>query len=263
MKVSALVLFAAAAVASAQLACNRGNANQPASASATPPAQQGQQPGQTTTQAAHDAAGFFAQGVEHFRRNRDREAVEAFRKAVELDPEYAEAYHRLGMAHAVLGEREEAEEAFEKAVDLFEKKLRREPKDADALYRLADAYGRTGDYQKASETYRRAEKLRDPDASTYYDMGLVYNKLAKYQEAAKAFEKAVELDPNDYRAQEAWDRAREDASKQKARIEHEKKLLERQQKRDGGDDDENKNGPKQNNSNQNSTNTNRQTGTLS
>lgn len=266
MKVSALLLSAATALALTQFACNRGGANQsnqPAAASATPAASQQPQPEAPPTQAQQDAAGLFAQGVENYRRNRDREAVEAFRKAVELDPEYAEAYHRLGMAHVALGERKEAEESFEKAVGLFEKKVKREPKDADALYRLADAYGRTGNYQKASEAYRRAEKLRDPDASTYYDMGLVYNKLAKYQDAAEAFEKAVELDPNDYRAQEAWDRAKENASKQKARIEHEKKMLERQTQRGGNSNNANANGANQNKSKQTNANTSKPSAPLS
>ena len=271
MKVSPLVLSAVVSLAAAQFGCNHANSNQSnqsnqaAAASPTPDAPPPSEA--ATVQEQQDAAGLLAQGIELYRRNRDREAVETFRKAAELDPEYAEAYHRLGMAHVALGERKEAQEAFERAIKFYEKRLKREPKDVDALYRVADSYGRTGDYQKASESYRRAEKLRDPDASTYYDMGLVYNKLAKYEDAAKAFGKAVELDPNDYRAQEAWDRAKENASKQKARIEHEKKLLERKGGA-GGNKNANRNNSNQNNSNQNNSNqtapsADRQTGPLS
>ena len=175
-----------------------------------------------------DAAGFFALGVELYKRDRDHEAVEAFKKSVELDPDNAEGYRRLGLAYAATAQKKEAQDSFEKAVELFARKVREDAKDADALYHLADAYTKVGEYEKAADAYRRAAKLREPDGSGYYDIGLVYNKLAKYQEAVRAFQKAVDLDPNDYQSQEALDRAREDAGKQRARVDYEKKLLAKQ-----------------------------------
>jgi len=207
------------------------------------PQPEGQGDGTTSpTGTPQDAAGFVALGVELYKKDRDSEAVEAFKGAINLDPQNGEAYRRLGLAYASLGQKKESGEAYEQAVDLFEKKLRRDSKDADTLLQLADAFGQTGEYEKAAGAYRRAVKLREPDGGTYYDMGLVYNKLAKYKDAADAFGKAVELDPNDYRAQEALDKAKEDASKQRERIEYQKKMLEKHAR-----------GGKANNANQNST----------
>ncbi len=175
-----------------------------------------------------DASGYYALGVALYKNDHDREAVEAFKKSVELDPENADAQRRLGYAYAATGQKKEAEESFRKAVELYEKRVREDPKDADALYSLADCYSRAGDYDKAADAYRRALKLKEPDAQTYYDIGQVYDRLARYDDAARAFAKAVELDPNDYQSQEALDKAREDAQKLKERIDYAKKQADRQ-----------------------------------
>jgi tetratricopeptide (TPR) repeat protein len=230
----ATLFICACALLSPTAACKRGAATQSPEARAansnapqTAPQQKQESAPQLPAPQTEDADGYFALGVELYRKDRDREAVEAFRRAVELDPGRADAYLRLGLAHVATGDRKGAEEAYEKAVDLFEKRVKKDGKDADALYGLAEAYAKTGEFQKSSEAYRRAVRLREPDSAGYYDIGLVYNKLAKYDEAAGAFKKAVELDPNDYQAQEALDRAKEDAAKLKERVEYQKKLSEK------------------------------------
>lgn len=191
--------------------------------------------------APQDAQGYIALGTELYRNNRDREAVEAFRRAAELEPDNPLAHYRLGLAHGALGERDEAEAAYAKALEGFEKAVKDDPKNADALLSLADVYSRTGEYEKSIEAYRKASKLKEPDAYTYYDMGLVYNRLARYDDAAKAFRQAVELNPDDYRAQEALERAEEDHKRQKTRVEHAKRQLEKQQRAAGNANDANGN----------------------
>jgi tetratricopeptide (TPR) repeat protein len=109
----------------------------------------------------------------------------------------------------------------------------KEPKNAEAQLNLGEAYGKLGEYQKSIEAYRRGVKLTEPDSATYYDIGLTYNKLARYDDAVNAFKKSIELDPEDYRAQEALERAKSDASRQQARIAEEKKKLERMVKTSG------------------------------
>jgi tetratricopeptide (TPR) repeat protein len=54
----------------------------------------------------------------HFQKRQYREAVEEYRKALVLAPDFAPAYNRLGMCHAILNEMEEAEKNFRKVVEL-------------------------------------------------------------------------------------------------------------------------------------------------
>jgi tetratricopeptide (TPR) repeat protein len=177
--------------------------------------------------ATQDAQGYYALGMDLYKQNRDEQAVEAFRQATTLDPNFADGFMKLGLAYRALGKKEEANKAYEQAAKGYEKLLDHDPKNAEAQINLGEAYSRLGDYQKSIEAYRRGVRLKEPDSATYYDIGLAYNKLARYTEAVGAFKKSIELDPDDYRAQEALERAQSDASRQKARIEEEKKKLGR------------------------------------
>jgi tetratricopeptide (TPR) repeat protein len=174
-----------------------------------------------------DAPGYYALGLELYKQNRDEQAAEAFQQAIKLDPGFGAAYMKLALAYKALGRKEDAEKIYEQAVEVYEKLVDKEPKNAEAQLNLGEAYSRLGDYQKSIEAYRRGVKLAEPDSATYYDIGLAYNKLARYTDAVGAFKKSIELDPNDYRAQEALERAQSDESRQKARIAEEKKKLER------------------------------------
>jgi tetratricopeptide (TPR) repeat protein len=183
--------------------------------------------------ATPDAQGYYALGLELYKQNRDEQAAEAFRQATTLDPDFAAGFMKLGLAYRALGKKEEANKAYEQAAKGFEKLLDDDPKNAEANINLGEAYSRLGDYQKSIEAYRRGVRLKEPDSATFYDIGLAYNKLARYTEAVGAFKKSIELDPNDYRAQEALERAQSDASRQRARIEEEKKKLARMLKANG------------------------------
>src|SRR5215207_1748027 len=65
-----------------------------------------------------DAAGLFQRGARLEQAGRHREALELYRQAVRLDPNFAEGYWGLGSALVGLGEHEEALEAFRQALRL-------------------------------------------------------------------------------------------------------------------------------------------------
>jgi tetratricopeptide (TPR) repeat protein len=53
-----------------------------------------------------------------FKKRQYREAIEEYRKALALAPDFAPAYNRLGMTQAILGELEEAGKNFRKVIEL-------------------------------------------------------------------------------------------------------------------------------------------------
>ena len=53
-----------------------------------------------------------------FQKRQYREAIEEYRKALALVPDFAPAYNRLGMCHAIMNELDEAEENFHKVIEL-------------------------------------------------------------------------------------------------------------------------------------------------
>jgi tetratricopeptide (TPR) repeat protein len=156
------------------------------------------------------------EGKEFYRTDQDEKAVEAFQKAIKLDPELAEAYFRLGLAYDAIGKEQEAEDAYKKAVEKYKKYLEANSKDAEAHYNLGQAYAGLHLYSEAVKEYRQATHLKDDDADMFYDLGTALSRLAQYDEAAAAFSKSLELDPENYRAEDALEEAREGIQRIKA-----------------------------------------------
>jgi len=160
---------------------------------------------------------YLEQGKEFYKKDEDQQAANAFQKAINLDPSLAEAYFRLGLAHDALGEKQEAEEAYKKAIDAY-KKI--DPKDAEAHYNLGQAYAGRHLYGEAVREYRLATHLKADDSAIYYDLGSALMRLAQYDEAATAFQKCLDLDPENFRAQDALDEAREGVKRIKSARKH-------------------------------------------
>lgn len=79
------------------------------------------------------AKAFYQAGEKYGRAKKYKEAIESFKQALLLKPDYADAYFGLGHAYADLGRWREAIEAYEQV-------LRLDPKDEETHYRLSEAY---------------------------------------------------------------------------------------------------------------------------
>jgi tetratricopeptide (TPR) repeat protein len=62
----------------------------------------------------------------------------------------------------------------------------------------------------------------------FYDLGVAYTKLAQYDAAAAAFSKSLDLDPDNYRAQDGLDEAKEGVKRIRAGRKHNEDLLKKQ-----------------------------------
>ena len=167
-------------------------------------------------------------GKELYRNDQDAEAVLAFQAALKLDPNLAEAHFRLALGYESLGKREEAEEQYKKAVTAYKKYLDEHRDDAEAHYDLGQTYARLGQYSEAIREYREATKLKEDDPDIYYDLGVAHTKLAQYDAAAAAFSKSLEIDPENYRAQDGLDEAKEGIQRIRAGKKHQEDLLKKQ-----------------------------------
>jgi len=168
------------------------------------------------------------QGKALYRDDKDEEAVAAFQEAVKSDPDLAEARFRLGLAYEALGKREEAEVEFKKAVAGYKKYLTEHDDDAEAHYDLGQTYAALDQFSEAIREYREATRLKDNDADIYYDLGVAHTRLAQYDAAAAAFSKSLEIDPDNYRAQDGLDQAKEGVKRIRAGRKHQEDLLKKQ-----------------------------------
>jgi Flp pilus assembly protein TadD len=166
-------------------------------------------------------------GKELYRNDQDLEAVEAFQAAIKLDPDLAEAHFRLGLGYEALGKQEQAEAEYKKAVESFKKYLEDHENDPEAHYDLGQTYAGLGQYSEAIREYRLATKLKEDDPDIYYDLGMAHTKLAQYDAAAAAFSKSIEIDPENYRAQDGLVQAKEGIKRIRTGRKHQEDLLKK------------------------------------
>jgi tetratricopeptide (TPR) repeat protein len=161
------------------------------------------------------ARSFLEKGKLLYRDDKDSEAAEAFKQALEHDPTLAEAHFRLGLAYEALTKADEAENEYKKAVESYKKYFGNSEdneKDAEAHYNLGQTYAALHQYSDA----------------IYYDLGMAHTKLAQYTEAANAFSKSLEIDPENYRAQDALDEAKAGIKRIQAGKKHQEDLLKKE-----------------------------------
>jgi tetratricopeptide (TPR) repeat protein len=132
-------------------------------------------------------------GVADFKLNRLDVAIDAFTKAIELKPDYAEAYVTRGSVYYFSKNDQQAIDDCTKAIEL-------KPKNVMvyfmAFFMRGNAYARSGDNQQAINDYTKAIKINPDYAATYCNRGLSYVKLSNLQQAINDQTKAIALNPD-------------------------------------------------------------------
>ena len=128
-----------------------------------------------------------------------KQADEASRKALELDPESAEGHASRGLALSLTKQFDEAQVEFETAI-------RVNPNLFEAYYFYARACFVQGKLGDAARLFEQASRLRPEDYQAPNLLGLSYQGLGRKAEAAAAYrrciqvlEKHLELHPDDAR----------------------------------------------------------------
>jgi tetratricopeptide (TPR) repeat protein len=171
-------------------------------------------------------------GKELYHDDLDEQALNAFKQALQIDPELAEAHFRLGLTFDALGQSQEAEGAYKTAVEKYKKHLAKNDDDAEAHYNLGQSYAGLSLYSEAVGEYRKATRIKSDDTDIYYDLGEALSKLARYDEAVGAFSKALEIDPENYRAEDSLEEAREGVKRIQAGKKHQETLLKKKKEQE-------------------------------
>lgn len=143
----------------------------------------------------------LATGNAYLERGKFREASLLFRRAIQVDRRYGEAYYRLGVAESSLGRYAEALRAFQRAVDLL-------PDNSEAFDRLADLYLTA--YQTDPERFskflddlealaKRAETHQVSPLAVDRARGFLELARRNVQQGIELLRKAYSLDPSDRR----------------------------------------------------------------
>jgi tetratricopeptide (TPR) repeat protein len=126
-----------------------------------------------------------------------QEAAGHFQRAVELDPEFAEAYSRLSRVAWQMGNESTAKKFQMKALGLMndESGKDRVTERERLIIVLHDAYLHD-DYEQAHDVLNRMVEKFPEDREMHIFMGIEHMRMESYDDAILSYERAAELDPN-------------------------------------------------------------------
>ena len=148
------------------------------------------------TTSSLEALKAFTMGNEARAKGNPRESLSFYQRAIELDPNFAMAYARIGVHYVNEEQLERSKEYFQKAYDLRDRVSERE-----RLYLEEKYYSYiTGDIDQAIETLKTWARLYPNDFIPHNNLSINYKLLGRHEEALKESLEAVRLSPNNISA---------------------------------------------------------------
>ena len=123
----------------------------------------------------------------------DTAALPFYKRALELDPNFAVAYSAIATSYNNLNEERRSQESVRKAYDLRGRLSEHERLSIEANYYLYQ----TGELEKAAQVYERWLQIYPRDYLPYKDLSFIYGNLGNFEEAVRKGRKAISLEPND------------------------------------------------------------------
>jgi len=156
-------------------------------------------------------------------RKMRQEAIQHFREAVEIHPEFFNPIYDLGRTHLLVGNQQKAKKAFKRAIEVnpdfpnsylklanmfyenedfdkaipyYQEVIELLPNKVGAFTNLSFIYFRKGEYQKSIEVNQKALHNNPQAVNPRINLGKTYMRMNNNQNAIRYFEEAFELQPN-------------------------------------------------------------------
>ena len=118
----------------------------------------------------------FALGATYDQLKKPKEAIAAYRAAVDMDPDNMDAMR--GLANALLNDGQ-----MDEALKLLKDIVASEPQDAQSQIHIAEIQRRQGNYDAALDTLKKAKPLAQDSLELSYNEALIYDSLGRYDDA--------------------------------------------------------------------------------
>ena len=120
------------------------------------------------------------------------EAIEEFKRAITLNPQFPGAHYNLGLAYLW----NEGASAVANAEEEFKIELATNPNDFFSNYYLGITYIFQRKWQLALDFLSTASRIQPNNPDPYFQLGQAYQELQKHDQAIDVLKKAIELNPN-------------------------------------------------------------------
>ena len=122
-------------------------------------------------------------------------AIKYYKKALEIKPDYAEAYYNMGIALKDNGDLDAAINSYKKALEIKSDYV-------GAYFNTGNILKDTGDLEAAIDNYKKALEIKPDYAEAYNNIGLVLKDKGDLEEAINSYKKALEIKPDYFEAKE-------------------------------------------------------------
>jgi tetratricopeptide (TPR) repeat protein len=133
---------------------------------------------------------YYFRGRAYERQLKYAEALTDYSRAIEINPQYVEAFIGVAKTYSNQGRYAEAIAAYDQAIQL-------QPAYADAYFGRGITYSNMGIYDQAIANYDRAIQLQPDYFEVYINRGSVYVQKSDYDRAIADYDQAIRLKPED------------------------------------------------------------------
>jgi tetratricopeptide (TPR) repeat protein len=151
-------------------------------------------------QSSDSAQTFFNRGVEYERAQNYQAALEAYQQAIRLNPNYAEAYFRIGTIVTLQGDAaqnaSDKTRAYTLAAQFYQRAAQANRSYAEAYVGLGNAYLNLRQFANAMAACRQALNLNPKNFYANAILGVASYQMGNFPEAINALSAAVQLKPD-------------------------------------------------------------------
>jgi tetratricopeptide (TPR) repeat protein len=133
---------------------------------------------------ARSAKLYSALGYTYEQQKNYKGAIDAYRKATEIDHDNLDAIR--GLAQNLLNDGQ-----YDAALEQYRVVADANPEDAESFVRIADIYRKTGKYDLALENLKKANAQMQDSLEVPYSMASVYQAQGRYDDAARVLEDLI------------------------------------------------------------------------
>jgi tetratricopeptide (TPR) repeat protein len=129
------------------------------------------------------------QGASNAALHRYDAAIDSYRQAIKIKPDYADAYSNMGVILKNKGDLDAAIENYKQAIKI-------KPDFAEAYNNMGIALKNKGDLDAAIENCKQAIKINPDYADAYYNMGKALEDKGELDGAIDSYKQAIKINPD-------------------------------------------------------------------
>lgn len=131
---------------------------------------------------------YLLRGDGYFQDGKPQKAIEAYNRALELNPDNLEGYASRGAVYYFTGDYDKAEQDFLRV-------LYKNPYQVDAYTAYASTLAAKGDFENALEVLNLALQLRPSKPEIFFSRAGVYFMLGRFNDAVRDYTSVINLSP--------------------------------------------------------------------